>query len=98
MARRADLEQPPLGCSHAIAIALQLLYRKYKTSPPGSQAAPTKPSRCPSRPSSLARLVAIEVWSVEPVDRFITFILTGVALLSLGFIYTRYQDKLRRIF
>ncbi len=48
--------------------------------------------------SSLARLLAIEVWSLEPVARIITFILTGVALLSLGFIYTRYQDKLRRIF
>ena len=48
--------------------------------------------------SALARLLLIEVWSLEPVARIITFILIGLALLSLGFIYTRYQDKLRRIF
>ena len=48
--------------------------------------------------SALARLLAIEVWGLEPIARIITFILIGVVLLSLGFIYTRYQDKLRRIF
>ncbi len=48
--------------------------------------------------SALARLLALEVWNLEPIARIITFILIGVVLLSLGFIYTRYQDKLRRIF
>ena len=48
--------------------------------------------------SALVRLLAIEVWGLEPIARIITFILIGVVLLSLGFIYTRYQDKLRRIF
>jgi len=46
---------------------------------------------------ALGRLLAIEVWSLEPIARIITFILIGVVLLSLGFIYTRYQDKLRCI-
>ena len=48
--------------------------------------------------SALARLLVVEVWTLESIGRIITFILIGVVLLSLGFVYTRYQDKLRRIF
>ena len=48
--------------------------------------------------AALARLLVVEVWTLESIGRIITFILIGVVLLSLGFVYTRYQDKLRRIF
>ena len=48
--------------------------------------------------AALARLLVLEVWTLESIGRIITFILIGVVLLSLGFVYTRYQDKLRRIF
>ena len=48
--------------------------------------------------SALIRLLAVEVWTLGSIGRIITFILIGVVLLALGFVYTRYQDKLRRIF
>ena len=48
--------------------------------------------------AALARLLVMEVWTLESIGRIITFILIGVVLLSVGFVYTRHQDKLRRIF
>ena len=48
--------------------------------------------------AALARLLAIEVWNLEPVARIITFILIGMILLGLGFAYSRNQDKLKEIF
>ncbi len=47
---------------------------------------------------ALGRLLIIDVWGLDPIARILTFILIGCILLALGFIYTRYQDKLRRIF
>ena len=47
---------------------------------------------------ALGRLLIIDVWGLDPIARILTFILIGFILLALGFIYTRYQDKLRRIF
>ena len=48
--------------------------------------------------AALARLLVMEVWTLESIGRIITFILIGLVLLSVGFVYTRHQDKLRRIF
>ena len=47
---------------------------------------------------ALGRLLIIDVWGLDPIARILTFILIGFILLALGFIYTRYQNKLRRIF
>ncbi len=48
--------------------------------------------------AALARLLAIDVWSLEPVARIITFILIGLILLGLGYAYSRNQEKLKELF
>jgi uncharacterized membrane protein len=37
----------------------------------------------------------LDVWGLELVYRVISFMVLGVVLLVIGFLYTRYQDKIR---
>ena len=43
----------------------------------------------------VAKIVVVDVWGLTPRDRYLTFIVLGVALLSVSFLYTRYREVLR---
>jgi uncharacterized membrane protein len=43
----------------------------------------------------LARVVLLDVWKLETLARTFSFFALGVVLLVLGFIYNRYQDRIR---
>jgi uncharacterized membrane protein len=43
----------------------------------------------------VAKIVLIDVWGLSPRDRYLTFIVLGVALLSVSFLYTRFREVLR---
>ena len=44
----------------------------------------------------VAKIVVLDVWHQEVSDRFITFIILGVALLLVSYLYTRYSEAIRR--
>jgi uncharacterized membrane protein len=39
--------------------------------------------------------MVIDVWKLETLYRILSFMALGVVLLVLGFIYNRYQEKIR---
>jgi uncharacterized membrane protein len=43
-----------------------------------------------------AKILVIDVWRLNPSDRYITLIVLGAALLSVSFLYTRYRDAIRQ--
>jgi hypothetical protein len=45
---------------------------------------------------ALARVVVLDVWKLETLARTFSFFALGVVLLVLGFIYNRYQDRIRQ--
>lgn len=44
---------------------------------------------------ALGRVVIFDVWKLETLFRILSFLALGIALLVLGFIYNKYQEKLR---
>jgi uncharacterized membrane protein len=44
---------------------------------------------------ALGRVMIIDVWKLETLYRILSFMALGVVLLVLGFIYNRYQEKIR---
>jgi hypothetical protein len=44
----------------------------------------------------VAKIVVLDAWRQERSDRFITFIILGVALLLVSYLYTRYSEAIRR--
>src|SRR5271166_6273019 len=44
----------------------------------------------------VVKIVVLDVWRQERSDRFITFIILGVALLLVSYLYTRYSEAIRR--
>jgi hypothetical protein len=45
---------------------------------------------------ALGRIFLIDVWKLETLFRILSFMALGVALLLLGFIYNKYQDKFKQ--
>jgi hypothetical protein len=45
---------------------------------------------------SAAKILMVDVWRLNPSDRYITLIVLGAALLSVSFLYTRYRDAIRQ--
>jgi uncharacterized membrane protein len=45
---------------------------------------------------ALGRVVIFDVWKLETLYRILSFMALGVVLLVLGFIYNKYQEKLRQ--
>jgi uncharacterized membrane protein len=43
----------------------------------------------------VAKIVLLDVWGLHPRDRYLTFIVLGVALLGVSFLYTRYREAIR---
>jgi uncharacterized membrane protein len=44
---------------------------------------------------ALGRVVFFDVWKLDKVDRILSFMALGIVLLVLGFIYSKYQEKIR---
>jgi uncharacterized membrane protein len=44
---------------------------------------------------ALGRVVIFDVWKLETLYRILSFMALGIVLLVLGFIYNRYQEKIR---
>jgi hypothetical protein len=43
-----------------------------------------------------AKVLALDVWGLQPRDRYITFIVVGAALLLVSFLYSKYRDAIRQ--
>ncbi len=44
---------------------------------------------------ALGRVVLVDVWKLETTYRILSFMALGIVLLVLGFIYNKYQEKIR---
>jgi uncharacterized membrane protein len=44
----------------------------------------------------VGKIVLLDVWALQPRDRYMTFIVLGAALLGVSILYTRYRDSLRQ--
>jgi hypothetical protein len=44
----------------------------------------------------VGKIMALDVWGLQPRDRYITFIIVGAALVFVSFLYTRYRDTIRQ--
>ncbi len=42
----------------------------------------------------LAKIIFLDIWSATPTDRYLTLIVTGVALLLVSFLYSRYRETI----
>jgi len=45
--------------------------------------------------AALGRVVIFDVWKLETIFRMLSFLALGIVLLVLGFIYNKYQEKIR---
>ena len=45
---------------------------------------------------SVAKILLMDVWALEPADRYMTLIVMGLALLAVSFLYTRFGTVIRR--
>ena len=43
-----------------------------------------------------AKILVVDVWRLNPSDRYLTLIVLGGVLLSVSFLYTRYRDAIRQ--
>jgi hypothetical protein len=44
---------------------------------------------------AMGRVVISDVWQLEPIYRVLSFMALGIVLLVLGFIYNKYQEKIK---
>jgi len=44
---------------------------------------------------ALGRVVVFDVWQLEMIYRVLSFMALGIVLLVLGFIYNKYQEKIK---
>jgi hypothetical protein len=44
----------------------------------------------------VGKIVVLDVWGLQPRDRYLTFIVLGTALLGVSFLYTRYREAIRQ--
>jgi uncharacterized membrane protein len=45
--------------------------------------------------AALGRAMVLDVWKLDTLYRIVSFVALGIVLLVLGFIYNRYQEKIR---
>jgi uncharacterized membrane protein len=45
----------------------------------------------------VGKVVVLDVWGLQPRDRYITFIIVGAALLFVSYLYSRYRDAIRQL-
>ena len=44
----------------------------------------------------VGKILVLDVWGLQPRDRYLTFIVLGVALLGVSFLYTRFRETIRQ--
>jgi hypothetical protein len=44
----------------------------------------------------VGKIIVVDVWRLNPRDRYLTFIVLGTALLLVSFLYTRNREALRQ--
>ncbi|HZD32093.1 MAG TPA: DUF2339 domain-containing protein, partial [Candidatus Angelobacter sp.] len=44
----------------------------------------------------VGKIIVVDVWDLNPRDRYLTFICVGCALLLVSFLYSRYREAIRR--
>lgn len=44
----------------------------------------------------VGKIVAVDVWDLNPRDRYLTFIVMGCALLLVSYLYSRYREAIQR--
>ena len=42
------------------------------------------------------RILARDVWQLEAGARIVSFLVIGVVLIALGYVYNRYQETIRK--
>ncbi len=47
--------------------------------------------------ASLGHVILIDIFKLDPLPRILSFITLGVGLLALGFVYNRWQERLKHI-
>jgi uncharacterized membrane protein len=45
---------------------------------------------------ALGRIVLFDVWKLQMLYRIVSFMALGVVLLVLGFIYNKYQERIKQ--
>jgi hypothetical protein len=45
---------------------------------------------------AIGRVCVFDVWALEPFYRILSFLALGCALLAVGFLYTKYQDRIKQ--
>jgi uncharacterized membrane protein len=45
----------------------------------------------------VGKILVMDAWGLAPRDRYITFIILGMALLLVSFLYTKYRDAIRQL-
>ena len=45
----------------------------------------------------VGKVLAMDVWGLQPRDRYVTFIIVGAALLFVSYLYSRYRDAIRQL-
>jgi len=45
---------------------------------------------------ALGRVALFDLWKLETLYRVLSFMALGIVLLVLGFIYSRYQEKIKQ--
>ncbi|MCH1508360.1 MAG: DUF2339 domain-containing protein, partial [Akkermansiaceae bacterium] len=46
---------------------------------------------------SLGRVMLVDIINLDPLPRILSFITLGLGLLALGFVYNRWQERLKQI-
>ena len=46
--------------------------------------------------AAIGRVVLVDVWNQETIYRVLTFLVLGLALVAIGFVYNKYQDTIRK--
>jgi len=44
----------------------------------------------------VGKIIVVDVWRLNPRDRYLTFIVLGIALLLVSYLYTRNRETLRQ--
>ena len=45
---------------------------------------------------ALCRVALLDIWRLETIYRILSFMALGIVLLVLGFVYNRFQEKIRQ--
>jgi len=45
----------------------------------------------------VGKVLALDVWGLQPGDRYLTFIVVGAALVFVSYLYSRYRDAIRQL-